>query len=183
MKYNIILTGANNSFTDALTHEFEQAEHTVSADYAALDLMIYCIDPRECSATDYDALLEAYDNTAIGLLREVSKYLPLLQLGSKKRLCFITKLQSSINQTFSPDHWERMITASCNMAIKTIFNRLNPLGYTFRLFAVEDYDHAEDVSYAMEYFLQDRSLEEESILHSDERRLVMRDKYEREYPW
>jgi len=183
MKQRVIITGAKNSFVRELAREFEKSGHLVSSGNNELDMFIYCIDPKRCGATEYDALLEAYEDTAIKLLEELSKNLPLLENGIKKRLCFITKLHSSINSTNDSNHWERIVSASCNMAVKTIFNRLNPLGYTFRIFAVENYSKLEEASYVVDYFLQDRSFEEESHQHSDEKRLVIRDKHEREYPW
>lgn len=183
MEQRIALTGARNSFVEALINEFRKSGHKVSSENEALDVFVFCIDPKECGSTEYDALFEAYENTAMRLLREVSVNLPLLELGKKKRLCFITTTNSSINCTNDSNHWERILSASCNMAIKTIFNRLNPLGYTFRVFTVENYNNLGDASYAADYFLQDRSFEEGSYLHSDEKRIVMRDKFEREYPW
>ena len=115
-------------------------------------------------------------------MNTVNAYLPLMKESDLKRLCFITTLRSGINHVLGADHWERIIAASCNMAIRILFNRLTQEGFTFRVFAVEDFAE-NSASYAMDYFLQDRSFEEESDLHSDEKRLVMRDKYEREYAW
>lgn len=183
MEYKVAYTGANNILMEELRSELEASACTIASENDSLDYLIYCIDPKECNSTDYDGLLTAYDNTALQLLKEVSAKLPLLEKGNKKRLCFITKSNSSINQTRDTNHWERIISAACNMAIHTLFNRLNPEGYTFRIMALEDYEHREDASYVAEYFLRDRSLEESSPKHSDERRLVMRDKYERELPW
>lgn len=183
MDDKIVYTGANNLFMEELKSELNASGCTTASENEYLDYFIYCIDPMECNPTDYDGLLAAYDNTALQLLKEVSAKLPLLEKGNKKRLCFITKLNSSINQTKDTNHWERIVSAACNMAIHTIFNRLNPQGYTFRLIAVEDFNCREDASYAAEYFLRDRSLEENSPKHSDEKRLVMRDKFEREIPW
>ena len=67
------------------------------------------------------------------------------------------------------------------MAIHTLFNRLVEEGFTFRVLVLDDFS-AGEASYALTYFLQDRSLDD-SVLHADEKRLVMRDKYEREIPW
>ena len=77
-----------------------------------------------------------------------------------------------------------MISAACNMAIRIMFNRLRPLGYTFRVFAAQDINSPDEASYAAEYFITDRSLEEEEPnIRSDENRIVMRDMYEVEIPW
>lgn len=183
MGYKIALEGMADFFIDGLAKEFQKAGHEVVKKSGEADIFVYCINPPACEAEDYSALLKAYDGTAMELLRKVSEYLPLLEKGSKKRLCFITSPDSSINNTKTSDHWERIVSASCNMAIKTLFNRLSPLGFTFRVFAAEDFNSLVEASYAAEYILQDRSMEEESHQHSDEKRIVIRDKYEREYPW
>jgi hypothetical protein len=182
MELNVTLAGASNAFVQKLDYELNISGCKLATDHDALDMFVYCIDPKECDVTDYDALLQAYEETAMALLDKVSVSLPLLDKGNKKRLCFATTLNSSINYTKDCNHWERMISASCNMAIKTLFNRLSPLGYTFRVFAVDNYNKPEDASYAAEYFIKDRSLDN-AIQHSDELRLVLRDRYEREYPW
>lgn len=183
MGYKIAIEGQSYSFKEELKQEFMKAGAKEAGNGEALDILVYCINPPACEAADYDGLLKAYDNTALELLRKTTEYLPLLDRGNKKRLCFITSLDSSINNTRTSDHWERIISASCNMAVKTLFNRLNPLGYTFRIYGAEDYNNLAEVSYAVRYMLQDRSLEEESHQHSDEKRIVIRDKQEREYPW
>lgn len=183
MGYKIVLEGRADSFMEELERDFKKAGHEVIEESEEVDIFVYCIHPPACEAMDYNALLKAYDETSLELLRKVSEYLPLLEKGRKKRLCFVTSLDSSINNTRTGEHWERIVSASCNMAVKTLFNRLNPLGFTFRLFAVEDYSELSEASYAAGYMLQDRSMEEESHQHSDEKRIVIRDKYEREYPW
>lgn len=183
MGYKIAIEGQADFFKEELKIEFEKAGAVEAKESEAVDILVYCINPPSCEAADYNALLKAYDDTALELLRKVSEYLPLLEKGKKKRLCFVTSLDSSINNTRTGGHWERIISASCNMAVKTLFNRLNPLGFTFRVFAAEDFKNPSDASYAVRYMLQDRSMEEESHQHSDEKRIVIRDKYEREYPW
>jgi hypothetical protein len=147
------------------------------------DLFVYIIDPPPCSRADYPALLGAYDSTALGLLKAVASALPRLE-GGARRLCFVNKLSSSLNLASSLEGgFERMVSAACNMAVQTLFNRLRPLGYTFRLYGAADLTGDGECGYIAGYCLRDRSLEEESARHSDENRLVMRDKYEREYPF
>lgn len=182
MKQNVILSGACNSYMRRLKAEFKKEGHNIVVGAEKADMLIFCIDPEECGQCDYKKLMRNYELYALGLLNTVNAYLPLMKGSGSKRLCFVTDLRSSINCVSGDDHWERIIAASCNMAIRILFNRLAREGFTFRVFGVDDF--AEDsASYAMDHFLQDRSLEEESDLHSDEKRLVLRDKYEREYAW
>lgn len=182
MNRNVILSGADNSYMSLLKAEFKKAGHNIIVGAENADMLVFCIDPDECGQTEYEKLIKNYELYALGLLNTVNAYLLLMKESNLKRLCFITTLRSSINHVTEADHWDRIIAASCNMAIRILYNRLSGEGFTFRVFAVEDFTE-NSASYAMDYFLQDRSLEEESDLHSDEKRLVMRDKYEREYAW
>ena len=182
MKHNIILAGGTNLYTKNLETELEKLGHHIITDGETADMLLFCIDPAECKRDDYEELLDNYEKYALGLISAVNEYLPLLERGNTKRLCFLTMLRSSINHVSEAEHWERIIAASCNMAIRILFNRLSREGFTFRVFGVEDFSE-DSASYAVEYFLQDRSLEVESDLHSDEKRLVLRDKYEKEYAW
>ena len=183
MGYKVAIEGEADSFREVLLKEFLRADVNEAEKDEDVDILVFCINPPSCDEFDYDALLKAYDNTALELLRKTAKYLPRLDRGTKKRLCFITAIESSINNTRTSDHWERIISAACNMAVKTLFNKLSPSGYTFRVYGVMDFKDLTEASYAVSYILQDRSLEEESWQHSDEKRIVIRDKQEREYPW
>lgn len=182
MEYKITVTGQEDAFKKKLKEEFHRTGHKVSVEREETDILVYIINPPSCTVLDYDDLLKAYDGYALQLLRTVEEYLPFMSKG-KKRICFITTIHSSINCTTDNTHWERIVAASCNMAIKTLFNRLNPIEFTFRVFGVKDFRDLSNASYAVDYIIQDRSMEEESYQHSDEKRIVMRDKFEREYPW
>ena len=182
MKQNIILAGGKNLYTTQLEAELKNQGHNVITDGEKADMLIFCIDPEVCKRDDYSGLLENYEKYALGLISTINEYLPVLKEGNLKRLCFLTTLRSSINHVTEAEHWERIVSAACNMAIRILFNRLSREGFTFRVFGVEDFSK-DSASYAVEYFMQARSLEVESDLHSDEKRLVLRDKYEKEYAW
>lgn len=182
MKRNVILAGGKNLYMDRLAAVLEEEGHSIAAGSENADMLVFCIDPAPCGRDDYAGLVHNYEAYALGLIRSVSACLPRLAQSPAKRLCFLTTLRASINHVSQPDHWERIIGAACNMAIRTLFNRLSREGYTFRVFAADDFTD-DSASYAAEYFLQDRSLEAESYLHSDEKRLVLRDKFEKEYAW
>ena len=182
LKRNIILAGKKNRYMKRVETMLKKEGYNIISGAEETDILIFCIDPDECSKNDYSCLLHNYQLYGLGLLCTINTYLPLFKENSLKRLCFLTTLHSSINHVSEADHWERIVAASCNMAIRILFNRLNKEGFTFRVFGVNDFAK-DSVSYAIEYFMQDRSFEVESDLHSDERRLVIRDKYEHEYAW
>lgn len=174
------LTGKKNRYTRQL-EALLQASDCQPAEAGGVDLFVYTICPEPCQRDDWEVLCSNYQETAVGLLREVHDALPRMQEG-KKRLCFLTSTRSSVNLTTETQGWEKSILAACNMAIATLFNRLNGEGFTFRIFAAEDFE-TEDPSYALSYFLADRSLETESARHSDENRLIIRNRAEQEIPW
>lgn len=175
-----VITGRENDDLQALACALEKTGCKAHAT-GDIDLFVYNIAPVTCGKEDYAKLIKAYDETALGLLRAVAQALPQMAAG-KKRLCFVTADASSVNLTKEGYDYQKIIMAACNMAIATLFNRLSPEGYTFRVFAAGS-EPAADASYAADYFLQDRSMEEESHRHSDEKRLVMRGRYENEIPW
>jgi hypothetical protein len=177
------IAGGGGGFRQSLSACFKDSGCDVPAG-ESLDMFVFVIDPPPCARTDYGALKAAYESAAMALLEKTAAALPRLEKGKTKRLCFVNKISSSINLAGSIEGgFERMIAAACNMAVRILFNRLRPLGYTFRLYGAADLAGEGECEYIAEYCLRNRSQEEESALHSDENRLVMRDKYEIEYPF
>lgn len=179
---NYYIAGNETGFTRGLDVLLQKAGHVQGR--GDIDFFIFSIHPAHCGVGAWEKLLENYAGTAELLLAETGRVLPKMQNG-KKRLCFLTQTSASINETDTAAdavNWEKTILAACNMAVATLFNRLGPEGFTFRLYAAENFE-TENPSYALTYFLADRSMEEESHRHSDEKRLVMRNWQEKEIPW
>jgi hypothetical protein len=185
MMNTIEIAGDNPQFVTSLLSCFREIGYERAGGNGPLDLFVYVIDPPPCKEKAYDDLLKAYQSSALTLLETVSGALPRLEKGQGKRLCFVTGLSSSINLAGEIEGGpERIISAACNMAIKTLFNRLRPEGYTFRVYGVKDFNSCGECPSIADYCVWNRSLEEEShVHHSDENRLVMRDRAEKEYPW
>jgi hypothetical protein len=180
----IEIVGNNPQFASSLLSCFREMGYEGAPENGPTDLFVYVIDPPPCGEKAYDDLLKAYQASALRLLETVSNVLPRLEKGQGRRLCFVTGLSSSVNLAGEIEGGpERIISAACNMAIKTLFNRLRPEGYTFRVYGVKNFDDDRECPAIADYCVRNRSLEEESPVHSDENRLVMRDKYEKEYPW
>lgn len=187
----ILISGTGGNFSKGLSEYFLGKGYSLWQPGDALDMFVYIIKPPGeedqsiLNDLDFDKLQDGYENIAIEMIKEVSDSLDLFGDPEKARLCFVNYVESSVNMAnYHKGDYGRMINAACNMAIRIMFNRLRPLGYTFRVFAAQDGDNPLEASYAAEYFLTDRSLEEEEPqIRSDENRFVMRNMYEEEIPW
>ena len=86
-------------------------------------------------AQDYAEMHRLYDVNALGTLRVTEAFLPLMDRGGLKRLCFISSEAGSITRSErTAEFGYCMSKAALNMAIKILFNDLSPHGYTFRTY-------------------------------------------------
>jgi NAD(P)-dependent dehydrogenase (short-subunit alcohol dehydrogenase family) len=141
------------------------------------------------SAQDYTEMQRVYEVNTLGPLRVVEAFLPLMDLGRLKRLCFVSSEAGSIARSQRLGWFGYcMSKAALNMAVKNLFNELRPQGYTFRLYhpgwmrtymngkkAVEaDMEPEEAAARALPFFLGPRD---------DEDRLLLVDHQGQEWPW
>jgi NAD(P)-dependent dehydrogenase (short-subunit alcohol dehydrogenase family) len=83
---------------------------------------------------DYARMQQAFNVNALGAIRVVEAFLPLMERG-KRRLCFVSSEAGCISLA----HREGasgycMSKAALNMAVRIMHNDLHPEGYTFRLY-------------------------------------------------
>jgi NAD(P)-dependent dehydrogenase (short-subunit alcohol dehydrogenase family) len=138
---------------------------------------------------DYKEMHRVYDVNALGPLRMVEAFLPLLDAGMLKRLCFVSSEASSIARTDRIAWYGYSMSKSAlNMAVHLLFNDLRSQGYTFRLYHpgwIRSYMHGfkneegdlepkEAAIPALHYFL-------DAVVNED--LLVMRDGQGHEWPW
>ena len=84
---------------------------------------------------DYDEIYRMYNINAIGPLRVVEAFLPLMERSKLKRLCFVSSEAGSIERCYRVSWYGyTMSKAALNRAVKVMFNDLHPQGYTFRLY-------------------------------------------------
>ncbi|MBN1371022.1 MAG: SDR family NAD(P)-dependent oxidoreductase, partial [Anaerolineaceae bacterium] len=84
---------------------------------------------------DYDGILQMYNVNAVGALRVMEAFLPLLDQGSLKRLCFVSSEAGSIARSYRTSWFGYCMSKSAlNMAVSILFNDLRPAGYTFRVY-------------------------------------------------
>ena len=138
---------------------------------------------------DYAEMHRLYDINTLGPLRVVESFLPLMDHGSLKRLCFVSSEAGSIARSERTAWFGYcMSKAALNMAAKILFNDLHPEGYTFRVYhpgwirsymggkksTEADLEPAEAAIKAIPIFLGQRE---------DEDRLVLVDYLGNEWPW
>ncbi len=138
---------------------------------------------------DYDEAHRLYNVNALGPLRVVEAFLPLVAESVLKRLCFVSSEAGSINRAERTAWYAYcMSKAALNMGVKIMFNDLRSQGYTFRLYHPgwirsymggtksddADLEPEEAATYALPFFLRARA---------DEDRLVLMDYLGREWPF
>jgi len=135
--------------------------------------------------SNWNKAVEKYDQNINMNLTVIHFLLPLLDAGDMKRICYVNTRASSNNLcNDSKDYLDHIIGAARNMQAVMLKNRLQSEGYTFRIYSYDkDRQGKVSGSFAIDYFLQDRSVDPGSSQHSDEKRLVMRDEEGRELPW
>ena len=170
------------------------AEQTNSLDMlisnAALMEQVQC--GIDAPPMDLEAPWNSFRVNALGPARMVERFLPLLDNGKMKRLCFVSSEVSCITlmkHRAGSSYPYPMSKTSLNMAVRLMHNLLYPQGYTFRLYhpgwmkrmapdgtlsETAAYDPAVHAAHSAKYF--------ETPL-GDEQRLVMYDYLDQEWPF
>ena len=185
----------------ASTSSVQNAAEMVSQQVKHVDLLINNAGINALSRTqtirdgqDYDEMHRLYDVNALGPVRVVEAFLPLVEKSMMKRFCFVSSEAGSIERA-KRESWFPycMSKAALNMGVRILFNDLRSDGYTFRLYhpgGIKSYiggsgvkgtkggqEPEEAAVPALDYFLGDLSEP------GDEDRLVMRDGRGEEWPW
>jgi NAD(P)-dependent dehydrogenase (short-subunit alcohol dehydrogenase family) len=91
--------------------------------------------PEEGLHQDFERMLRVYNTNALGAIRVVETFLPLMKHSRIRRLCFVSSEAGSVERSERTDMFGYcMSKASLNMYVKILFNRLHPAGYDFRLY-------------------------------------------------
>lgn len=170
-----------------------------------LDLLVICPDTEyeDCdgavgSGRDYEKTAEFVAGRIAEIHEVLERSIPALGRGGEKRIAFLTHACSSISWCEDKkDFAAHMLLGGLNMQAKLLFNRLRPLGFTMRCYAFGENGKVFDLSGAGigeaggedgigpgEYIGLDFCFDPgEPVVHSDENRLVMRDRFFREIAW
>ena len=91
--------------------------------------------PSEDALTDLDHVYRSFKVNALGGLTLVNVFLPLLEKGTMKRLCFVSSEVSSISMMNRDRAFAYPMSKSAlNMCVRMMHNDLFEKGYTFRLY-------------------------------------------------
>ncbi|MBQ8953853.1 MAG: SDR family NAD(P)-dependent oxidoreductase [Clostridia bacterium] len=83
---------------------------------------------------DLDGCMAPFNINALGAIRLVQGFLPLMRAGMK-RLCFISSEAGSVSVAHRTEiSGYCMSKTALNMAVRLMFNQLRPMGFTFRLY-------------------------------------------------
>lgn len=84
---------------------------------------------------NFEDMLSEFSVNAVGSLRLIKAFLPLLDQGNLKRLCFVSSEAGSIVESKRTGWFGYcMSKAALNMAVMNLRNDLGNQGYTFRLY-------------------------------------------------
>lgn len=170
-------------------HTVQAAAQTVRDAAGRVDLLINNAgvgtptSPRTLrEAQDYAEMHRLYAVNALGPIRMVEAFLPLMDSSAYKRLCFVSSEAGSVGRARRTSWYGYcMSKAALNMAVKIMFNHLRAEGYTFRVYHpgwVRSYMSGRKnleatlepevaACHALAYFLQDSGVDEDSLVLRD----------------
>jgi len=133
-----------------------------------------------------DIMRKTYEENVIKPMTTLEVFLPLLEAGNGKRLCFLTSTEASINETRCTEGYGyNMAKAALHNFLQITKNVLMPRGYTFRVFDPM-YSQAPPemaAQAAFNYFVRRRGIERGDKRRDDEDNLVFRDAFGRQHTW
>lgn len=133
-----------------------------------------------------DVMRKLYDANVTRPMAMLEAFLPFLEKGEGKRLCFLTSARASINETRETDGMGyKMAKAALHNFLQITRNVLAPKGYTIRAFDPVPEELAPDLAAkaAFNYFTRRRGIERGDERRDDEGNVVMRDAYGRQHSW
>jgi len=176
-----------------LPSDVREAAAALKKENVQIDIYIDTSDERSSSdnftvrgGLNEKVIRELYDANVTRPMALLETFLPLIQSGEGKRLCFLTSAQASINETRETDGYGyKMAKAALHNFLQITRNVLAPKGFTIRAF---DPSHNEvsakaAAQAALNYFVRRRGIERGDERRDDEGNLVFRDAFGRQHAW
>ena len=185
--------GEKTSGVALLADDLREAAAALQKESGYIDIYADVSDERSPSdnfnvrsGLNDNVMRKLYDANVTRPMAMLEAFLPLLEAGEGKRLCFLTSAQASINETRDIDGYGyKMAKAALHNFLQITRNALAPKGYTIRAF---DSLHGEvspemAAEAAFNYFVRRRGIERGDEKRDDEGNLVFRDAYGRQHSW
>ncbi len=110
----------------------DEAAETVRKQTAYLDMLINCAGIAQNGSSE--TTVRCLNINTLGPIRMVEAFLPLMEQG-EKRLCFLSSEAGSVTLAHRKGDVSYCVSKTClNMAVRLMFERLQPQGYRFRLY-------------------------------------------------
>jgi NAD(P)-dependent dehydrogenase (short-subunit alcohol dehydrogenase family) len=143
------------------------------------------------SGINDNIMRELYELNVIRPMAMLEAFLPLIEIGEMKRLCFLTSAIASINETRGADGYGyKMAKAGLHNFLQITRNVLAPKNYTIRAYDPMQWEDLRSefsaemsAEAAYNYFTRGRGVERGDPLRDDEENLVFRDAYGRQHAW
>ncbi|MCL2764758.1 MAG: hypothetical protein FWD40_05700 [Treponema sp.] len=176
-----------------LDTDLKKASSALQKDTGLIDIYIDTSDERSQldsfdvrSGIDNDVMRMLFDANVTRPMALLDAFIPLLESGEGKRLCFITSAEASTNETHGAcGYGYKMAKAAMHNFLQITNNALSPKGYTFRAFdpcqGELSVQMAAEAAY--NYFTRRRGIERGDENRDDEKNIVFRDAYGRQHSW
>jgi NAD(P)-dependent dehydrogenase (short-subunit alcohol dehydrogenase family) len=180
--------------------DIKQAAEAVKKDSEFIDIYIDVTNENSLSdnfnvrtGINEQVIHDLYEANVTRPMAMLEAFLPLLEAGGGKRLCYLTSAEAGINETRAVDGlgYKTAKTALHNF-LQITRNALAPKGYTIRAFdpcQVGNCSGDREVSAplsaqaALNYFTRRRGMERDDPNRDDEGNLVFRDAWGRQHAW
>lgn len=153
-----------------------QAAKILGEQISCLDMLVNCAGIFQNGSSE--ATARCLNINTLGPLRMVEAFLPLMDKG-EKRLCFFTSEAGSITLAHRNGDVSYCVSKTClNMAVRLMFEKLQPQGYRFRLYhpgwvrtymngqkgTEGNFEPEETAAIAYEQFTSDRNWEDVLVM-------------------
>jgi hypothetical protein len=138
------------------------------------------------SSLNDQVIRRLYDANVTRPMAMLEAFFPLLEAGERKRLCYLSAAEASINETRDTDGYGyKMAKAGLHNFLQITRNVLAPKGYSIRVYdpMYNEITAQASAEAAFNYFMRCRGNERSDPLRDDEGNIVIRDAQGRQHAW
>jgi NAD(P)-dependent dehydrogenase (short-subunit alcohol dehydrogenase family) len=178
---------------ELLSTDLNEAAAAIKKDSGHIDFYIDVTDERSPSdnfnvrsGLNVQVIRDLYEANVTRSMAMLEAFMPLMEAGEEKRICFLTAAEASINETRAIDGYGyKMAKAGLHNFLQITRNVLAPKDYTIRVYDPMHNDVAAELSAeaALNYFTRGRGVERGDPYRDDEGNIVFRDAYGRQHSW